>query len=181
MIDGRTKVDRLKVVEMRIQHPDWSLEIMGEKLGITRERVRQILKAHNIPTRRYLTLKQRGLECPRCLGEKKKVQEICTPCYRIEKPNYYTLTCIVCSKEFQRKGSTHRRAMEYYPGKGEIVFCGRKCFGHYAGTNFGWPVHKKGRYAKKQAVEEAATMSLIGRVTQGISKFVRVGLPVGSI
>ena len=42
--------NRAKVIELRKQHPYFTLEEIGKEVHLTRERVRQILKSENIRT-----------------------------------------------------------------------------------------------------------------------------------
>ena len=47
------KLDKEKIQKiclLRIEHPDMTLEAIGKKVGVTRERVRQLLKREGLPT-----------------------------------------------------------------------------------------------------------------------------------
>ena len=46
------KTNRDRVALLRKSHPDWTLERIGTEVGITKERVRQLLNILGLPTRR---------------------------------------------------------------------------------------------------------------------------------
>jgi len=54
---SRAMHSRARVAAIRGEHPDWTLGEIGDEVGITRERVRQLLAAQGLPTsaapRRY--------------------------------------------------------------------------------------------------------------------------------
>ena len=43
---------RDKVIALRKEHPEWMLRQVGDGVGVTRERVRQILKEEGIPKKK---------------------------------------------------------------------------------------------------------------------------------
>ena len=57
---------RTRVVELRIHHPHMTLREIGEELGITRERVRQILVTENLETRSSARMPMPMPACKRC-------------------------------------------------------------------------------------------------------------------
>ena len=44
-------VNKQRVFALREEHPDWTLDAIGQEVGVTRERVRQILKKRGMPTK----------------------------------------------------------------------------------------------------------------------------------
>lgn len=48
---GKMGVNRERVSELRIAHPDWTLQKIADGVGITKERVRQLLVLQGLPTR----------------------------------------------------------------------------------------------------------------------------------
>lgn len=145
MVDIINQERRKSIILLRVEHPEWVLREIGEAVGVTRERVRQILNQHNLPTKAYRRFKYGFDECPRCGGTKRVKGETCKPCRQEIRPPWVTLTCIVCGNDFERIGAEHRAAIKNYPSHGEKVFCGRECLGSYAGKNYGFPAHKKTR------------------------------------
>ena len=45
------KTNRTRVADLRKSHPDWTLQRIGNTVGVTKERVRQLLKLQGLPTR----------------------------------------------------------------------------------------------------------------------------------
>ena len=50
---SRFGYSRRRVAELRDMHPDWTLEEIGEDVGVTRERVRQLLSSESLRTTAY--------------------------------------------------------------------------------------------------------------------------------
>ena len=48
---GRLGINRGKVATLRKDHPDWTLQKIADGVGITKERVRQLLVLQGLPTR----------------------------------------------------------------------------------------------------------------------------------
>ena len=46
--------NRLKVASLRNNHPEWTLQQIADEVGISRERVRQLLVKLGLPTKRQL-------------------------------------------------------------------------------------------------------------------------------
>jgi len=99
---------RDKVISLRIENPDYTLQAIGDVVGVTRERVRQILKGAGLPT--VSTIWQNRCECRVCgeyMGQSRvEVGWLCNSCerarnrtrmrrYYAEKPQYF--------REYQRK------------------------------------------------------------------------------
>ena len=48
---GRVGLNRGRVATLRKDHPDWTLQKIADGVGITKERVRQLLVLQGLPTR----------------------------------------------------------------------------------------------------------------------------------
>ena len=46
--------NRIKVASLRNNHPEWTLQQIADEVGISRERVRQLLIKLGLPTKRRL-------------------------------------------------------------------------------------------------------------------------------
>ena len=46
--------NRKRVVTLRTTYPDWTLQKIGDNVGLTKERVRQLLVQEGLPTKRVL-------------------------------------------------------------------------------------------------------------------------------
>ena len=44
--------NRKRVVNLRTAYPDWTLQRIGDSVGLTKERVRQLLVQEGLPTKR---------------------------------------------------------------------------------------------------------------------------------
>ena len=53
--ENYTKVAPSLVVELRTAHPDWTLQSIASAAGVSRERIRQVLKREGLATRRLRT------------------------------------------------------------------------------------------------------------------------------
>lgn len=89
--------------------------------------------------------------CKELLSPRKgsKDTKTCSPlCHRKKYGKSLKLICKFCGKHFLRKASDHRRSTKYNPGKGQNTFCSKRCFGSWAGKNFGWQTE----YQKKSFI-----------------------------
>jgi len=68
LVDTLRKVSWVKkrsdIMQLRLDNPTMTLEEMGQQVGLTRERIRQILKHNNVPTRAISKYPQR--KCANC-------------------------------------------------------------------------------------------------------------------
>ena len=76
-------VNKQRVFALREEHPDWTLDAIGQEVGVTRERVRQILKKGGMPTKA------------------KRTPRLCSVCkIRVETSRKF------CSSECRKKNSS---------------------------------------------------------------------------
>ena len=114
---------RDKVKEIREQHPEWTLNEIGEELGISRERVRQILRSENLETRSAKRVPKPMPPCVRC-GEpvpyRKRIY--CSP--NCQRPNgRTTLHCHYCNKPVEVMSSIAKSRNSRY----KFFHCSREC------------------------------------------------------
>jgi hypothetical protein len=124
-----------KLVQMRLNNPEMTLESIGIHFGITRERARQILVRNGAATRRHLEY----CFCSKCGARHKsshsKEIRLCSECkYHAIRGTY---TCYQCGTDFVRKKSEQTR--RHQTG---LDFCSRQCYGRYCGKNYGWASHR---------------------------------------
>ncbi len=130
------------VIEIRKVNPCALLKDIGDKVGVTRERVRQILKRANLPTRHYIIKRH----CAKCGVPVAGGVKYCAKCHH--ELHHVKLICDTCGIMFERKLS-HILA---YPSrmnkrnstlnmKQVGIFCTKKCFGKWAGNHFGFKTH----------------------------------------
>lgn len=110
------------IVSMRIKNPCATLKQIGDKFGITRERVRQILNKNKLDTHHLCYPKHR---CNNC-GKPTNHKLFCSKKCKLEFSKA-TLICDQCGITFERR---------VYNMKGNIIrnhskntFCSRRCLG----------------------------------------------------
>jgi len=121
------------IVDTRLRNPCATLEQIGRKYSVSSERIRQVLKKNNTPTK---AAKSTEYKCNNC-GKIFK-GTIGTPrlfCSRKCWSEYHhvTLICQYCGQPFKRRIS---RSL-----KGQFIFCSRECMGKYVGRNYGFVAH----------------------------------------
>ena len=132
-----TKVDSARVVAVRLANPCLTLESIGTRFGITRERVRQILAHKGVETRhKRLVDRYECLQChesfvPKSYLVKRGTPWVYTYCGRACKSvsNLVDLICIQCGGPYQRP-ITHLK-------RSNSRFCTKVCFGSYMGPRYG--------------------------------------------
>lgn len=97
------KVSHELIIKERKAIPCATLQQMSDKFGVSRERIRQILKYENLPTRHYtkhlncakcgtrILLNNKSGYCHKCLVEIHRIPLICDECGRL----YYRSECQV--------------------------------------------------------------------------------------
>ena len=128
--------NRELVNQLRLHHSDWTLQQIGDKVGLTRERVRQILKTSGSKTKKIYPVLNKCIDC----GKKKSgtYHSRCQKCLYIK--NSVFRSCTQC-------GTVNR----YQPGlvkRTKINFCSRICHGKWLGQNFGRGRGKKSKMNK---------------------------------
>ncbi|MCD6421954.1 DUF2116 family Zn-ribbon domain-containing protein [bacterium] len=127
-----------EVVLLRVTHPELSCAEIGRRVGLTRERVRQILSKFKLPTRAKREPQGYCAFCGKPLYKKRK---FCSARCRSDYSKFCVVVCKCanCGKLFKRKLS----GMKYHRKHGGNLFCSKKCTGAYLGR-----MRKKGGNAK---------------------------------
>lgn len=127
-------VNKIEVLNTKLRNPCATLQQIGDKYGLSRERIRQILEPYNLPAGRSI----RGLysrTCPSCGGEKNEGAKICSKCLR--RNGYARLipiACEVCGKIVYR--SEKNVIWKIKNKKQEHFWCSNKCKGRWLGNNY---------------------------------------------
>ncbi len=133
-----TAVVREKVViALRKSNPCATLEEIGGDVGVTRERVRQILNKANLPTKKYITT----YLCNHCgdpIPRRRTYQnpKFCsTKCYSAY--SRIQIACTFCGtlKEYRAKEVTWK--IENRGRSSSLFFCSKQCQGKWFGKNYG--------------------------------------------
>ena len=118
------------VVSMRNKSACATLQDIADNLGISRQRVHQILKKEDLRTKHY-TQKTR-FECQVC-GKTSSHKFCSVECKK--KWHEIPVTCTTCGKLFTR---SRRQLLAHYK---EFLFCSRECFGKWTGERHGFKAH----------------------------------------
>lgn len=134
-------------MQLRIDHPEYTLQQIGTELGVTRERVRQILKKNGLETCKYREFNY----CDNCGGKARHNNKFCSSVecrldyYRID------LKCAQCGKikKMLKTDYINKHINNpLYSGNGR-VFCNKVCQGRWLGTNYGRCVRKAQTHCKR--------------------------------
>src|SRR3990172_5421896 len=103
-------------VLLRRTNPCATLEQIAVKIGVTRQRVEQILRRASLPTKHWIKPKN-NYECPGCRKPLRRLTSRC-PCL------IGTFVCDICGKEIQRRVSFQRALFK----RGyKHIFCSEAC------------------------------------------------------
>ena len=130
-ISNKDKMEKL--AKIRWTNPCATLQEMGDRLGVSRERIRQMLNRLELPTRHYSEKKMVG--CLQCGSPIREGKEFCNlKCHTAY--NAIFVTCNQCGKLTRKTTarviSTEQRVKKGYKGN---YYCDRKCFGRWFGEN----------------------------------------------
>jgi len=183
-----------RVIQLKHETPTRTLQSIGNEVGITRERVRQILKAEGLnnvyPPREYQSkranlydsCKTCGIDLDISAYHSRRVAE-CIPCRQITKDKalYTHNTCPHCNVEFKISKAylaTRQRLADTYHltyGKGHTSdrpFCSRKCSAlyHKAGIKYGFgsPEHVRNIQTNKPKLSDAHIQYLLNARANGV-------------
>ncbi len=119
---------RSYIKRLRVNNPCISASSIARRVGVSRERVRQILTDEGLSTRRYI----QKYVCAGC----GKITNNTRFCSRKCRHEYYNpqVECYQCHKLFRRKASqlySPRQLHKYY-------FCSKHCQGVWLSKEYGW-------------------------------------------
>jgi hypothetical protein len=121
-----------KAIALRVADPYMTQAAIANQLGVSRERIRQIMNAHNLITQKVIP------KCPVCGVAYRKThsnQQFCSMrCWG--KSRRVTVNCHSCgkAKEIRISDWKNNTTNPRYTGK---FFCDRRCSGRHLGTNYG--------------------------------------------
>jgi len=131
---------REQIAQLRQDNPCLTLEQIGYKVGVSRERVRQLLNKEGLPTKHHI--RQRYcVVCGETIPHYNTKGNTCSmKCFK--KLHSVTLICTACGKEFARKVSDildyNARLKHRGTNKSRVgFFCNKKCFGRWLGMMYG--------------------------------------------
>lgn len=140
--------NRKVVARLRKRHATWTQARIAQEVGITRERVRQILKEEGLSTVNSLhyTVNPRLVPlCMQCSEPRGYNKQFCSRLCRMEHAKV-SVVCDDCSTIFVvgRSDLTARK----HRSKLHRLYHNRACWGKYAGSHYGWgnpdhPIHRQ--------------------------------------
>ncbi len=132
---GSQKVYRIDVIKTKVLNPCATLQQIGDKYGITKERIRQIIKPLKLPTGQHARSSHDYI-CPQCGSKKSYGSKLCRKC---ASPQYIPLACEVCGKVVYR----NKKHYLYNITKGNYQhqYYSKQCQGRYTAETYGF---KKG-------------------------------------
>ena len=131
IIDAATR--RNQIVQMKTDNPNMTLERIGREVGVSRERVRQVLSKEGIKTSKD------NPTCADCgvilrpsvikpYTDPKTNKRYCKSCRN--NMVYGIYECHTCGKEVKRRKKQIRKSKQKH------VFCDKTCLGKYLGTHY---------------------------------------------
>tara|TARA_R100000808_G_scaffold20877_1_gene45066 strand:- start:2474 stop:3232 length:759 start_codon:yes stop_codon:yes gene_type:complete len=162
MVKKNSKL-RSQIVNLKHDDPTRTLQSIGEEVGVTRERVRQILKLEGLdtlyPTKEYQALRANlALYCTQCNVEiptkdyTSRTQGLCYEHRTLKRQQeiYETVQCPQCQKKWSmRKKEVWTRQVRKHAYKNDSTapsqpFCSKKCTAQYyqAGVAYGFGSEK---------------------------------------
>lgn len=124
-----------QVIKYRQKNLCLTLEQIGTKFDVSRERVRQILARSGVETKNIRFGKHLAHICPYCGGKKGSSVVMCHKC---SSPKV-TVACDECGKLIERSYNelrwrlTHGREQKQF-------FCSRECHGRYIAKRYGFQI-----------------------------------------
>ena len=141
------------------KNPSATLQIIGDAIGLTKERARQIIIRINVEAKLHGTIEpieriQYGgrfqaycIECGKDKYQsKKKYESSSKMCHECKKAKPIVFLCSACGKETIK--STPEEISSYKQNKKHsknpsLNFCSKQCSGRWIGTNKGFGATKK--------------------------------------
>ena len=141
---------RVQVIRQR--NPCMTTTEIGLTVGLTRERVRQILAGAGLRTRRQPLLVGYCTQCGKELYgyrySRMKEPRFCGPdCRRAYA--YIDLVCDNCGRLFKRRATLVLLAQTRLGYKGTGLYCGRRCLGLHVARAYGFLAHPENTGKRK--------------------------------
>lgn len=133
-----------KAIALRKASPCMSLQDIGDKVGLSRERVRQILTRDGLVTKHVVRQTYYCMNCgkptrnmPRRWRRYIVDNEVFCNGTCAKEFHTLTLTCSTCGKVFKRPAGEVINAAQHPLHKGGLIFCSKVCHGRWLGTHHG--------------------------------------------
>lgn len=128
---------RMNIIRMRRNNPCATLEEIGSRFGVSRERARQILSEAGKPTRKYIQRYQ-CFQCGKDMGSQPKL--FCSPeCRR--NYGWIKVACSYCGQLREYSAKWLIWQIEHGKHSRELFFCSKYCQGKWLAENHGFIAH----------------------------------------
>ena len=123
---------------IRLTHPEYALQTIGNMVGRSRERVRQILAEEGLPTKHTSPKLQK--QCKRCKNLHYNKIYCSQECFFSD--HNLLITCAYCKREFSKSIGKFNHTLKKNPNRINYNFyCSRICFSfHHSGRSFQIPL-----------------------------------------
>tara|TARA_R110000824_G_scaffold52052_7_gene144695 strand:+ start:2233 stop:2730 length:498 start_codon:yes stop_codon:yes gene_type:complete len=140
----RNTTKNTAIINMRIEHPEFTLGEIGERFNLTRERIRQILVYSNMETRSSKRIELANtprptcaiIDCENLVAD--RVRTYCTSCVktgrwlkdmgvRRQRIPRITIQCKRCNKDIIMRETLYKRQRNRYIN----IFCSQFCRSKY--------------------------------------------------
>ena len=118
------ETNREKIILYKKEHPDWTLAYIGSLIGVTKQRVRQVLLTNNLPTKRLKEYCFPCIVCKTLILSKNTSKVICSDECK-KKLLWVNLLCTNCKISISRLKSVLARDLRKKPNK--LFFCSKSC------------------------------------------------------
>jgi len=174
-MDSETR--KINIIRARQSNPCATLQEIGTRYGVTRERVRQVLSEAEKPTGAYHQT-YLCIQCGKDIGTEKKLfcNQQCQHNHR-----YIEIACICCGtlKEYNVKYLVWQ--IEHSRHSSNLFFCSKFCNGKWLAENHGFITHPKS-IGRKRVWDYSKVYELRDETGWGTVKISRaLGIPESTI
>jgi hypothetical protein len=134
---------RESVIKERLVNPSATLKQIGDKHGVTKEWVRQILAAENLPTRHWPVRYYICNNCHKCFIKNRNSSILFCSAKCRKKYYYATIRCEICGTRFTKPYHVLIKGLR---NGQEHFFCSSECRGRMVGLNYGFVVNPQNIY-----------------------------------
>jgi len=152
-LNGKTTRDKLIQIVTTEPNKYTRNEVAGV-IGVSRERIRYLGNELGIQNL-FRKWESRAL-CIECGKGVSRIGGLCRKCWdKNHSAKKVKLVCETCDKEFERKESETKRSKHH--------FCGRICFGQYAGKHYGFDTGPRNIKERRKLLVSELEFSVVSK------------------
>ena len=115
---------RFMAIQLRAQHPDWSLGDIANQLECSRQRIYSILKKANMNTVKTISLRH-CRQCKKHMYHKGFCSDECRVKFKFDKYYMYVL-CGACNNPIKKRRANYKYALNVL--KQKHFYCSKICY-----------------------------------------------------